>query len=232
MKKPFIGVTVAHHAEELATFPREFYVQSILAAGGIPLLIPPLEEPGDAGEVLAKLDGLLLSGGGDISPMYLGEVPLRGIKDCFPQRDLSEIALTRKALARDLPILGICRGIQVLAVAAGGKIYQDIPSQYPQSNSHHQTAPRAYPWHEVEVLESKLYQITGLKRISVNSFHHQAVSVLPAGFITTAVAPDGIIEGIELPTTRFCLGVQWHPEAMEKDKNSKAIFKAFIQAGL
>lgn len=230
MVRPLIGVTVAHHAEELETFPRHYYVQSIRNAGGIPILIPPSADRQEAAAVLAKLDGIVLSGGGDISPVYLGEQPLPGIGRCFPERDLGEILLAQRAMEKDLPLLGICRGIQVLAVAAGGRIYQDIPSQYPAALAHSQTAPRDCPWHEVEILDSGFLQVVGVKKLQVNSFHHQAVSVLPQGFRTAALAPDGIIEGIEAPHLRFCLGVQWHPEGMGSVEHSQALFAALIGA--
>lgn len=229
MKRPIIGVTSAHHSEELSTFPREYYVQSIRSAGGVVFLIPPVADREEAAAIVAKLDGLVLSGGGDISPLYFGESPLPGLKGCFPQRDLSEILLTKEALTKDLPLLGICRGIQVLAVAAGGRIYQDISSQHDRALLHKQTAPREFPWHEVE-LKGTLQAINGRTKIAVNSFHHQAVCEVPPGFRIGALAPDGIIEGIEATGRRFCLGVQWHPEAMPNAPHSQALFAAFLQA--
>lgn len=230
MLKPLIGVTVAHYSEELATFPREYYVQSIRLAGGIPVLIPPLDQPEEAEELFEKIDGIVLSGGGDISPVFLEELPIRGIKRSNPQRDISEILLATQALNRGIPLLGICRGIQVLAVAAGGKLYQDILTQYPGVMEHDQTSPREYPWHPVDLMESHLQEIIKEKKIMVNSFHHQAVSALPPGFITSALAPDGIIEGIEFPGAKFCIGVQWHPEAMARDSQNQKLFHAFIEA--
>ncbi|MHB1404855.1 MAG: gamma-glutamyl-gamma-aminobutyrate hydrolase family protein [Desulfitobacteriaceae bacterium] len=231
-KKPVIGITVAHGKEELKTFPRVYYVTSVKEAGGLPLLLPPVESLSEAQEVLDLLDGLILTGGGDISPYFLGEDPLRGIGECQPERDSGELLLSKAALERDLPLLGICRGIQVLAVAAGGKIYQDIPSQHQGAMLHSQTAPRQYPWHQVELKESHLARILGERRIAVNSFHHQAVSEIPRGFILNALAPDGVIEGIEKAGAKFCIGVQWHPESMTEAKHSRALFKGFIQAGM
>ncbi|WP_206808587.1 gamma-glutamyl-gamma-aminobutyrate hydrolase family protein [Paradesulfitobacterium ferrireducens] len=230
-KKPVIGITVAHGTEELKTFPRAYYVARVKEAGGLPVLLPPVESETEAQEVLDLLDGLILTGGGDISPYYLGEDPLRGIGDCQPERDLGELILSKAALKRELPLLGICRGIQVLAVAAGGKIYQDISSQHPGAMLHSQKAPRQYPWHEVEVKEdSLLRRILGEKRIAVNSFHHQAVSVIPEGFVLNALAPDGVIEGIEKAGAKFCIGVQWHPESMSGEEHSRALFKGLIEA--
>lgn len=228
--KPIIGITVAHYTEELRTFPREYYVEMIRKAGGIPFLIPIVHTLEEASEVLQHIDGFLLTGGGDISPLYLGEHPLYGIGDCFPERDQSEILLTRSAILQGIPLLGICRGIQVLAVAAGGKIYQDISRQYPGALQHAQTAPRNHVWHEIRIMDSKLADILGEQRILVNSLHHQAVSEIPEGFSKSAMAPDGIIEGIEKSGAKFCLGLQWHPEAMPNDRHSMDIFNAFIKA--
>lgn len=234
LKKPIVGITAAHCTEELKTFPRQYYVGSIKNAGGIPLIIPPLCTTEEAADVLKLISGLVLTGGGDISPIYLREDPRRGVGTCFPERDLSEILLTQLALQQDLPLLGICRGIQVLAVAAGGEIYQDIPSQYSGAMEHSQTASREYAWHAVDIVEdSVLFRLFDKTRIDVNSLHHQAVSKIPQGFIQCALAADGIIEGIEKPGAKFCLGVQWHPESMmETEIHSKVLFRGFIEACL
>ena len=195
------------------------------------MVLPPVRTQEEASEVLAIIDGLLLTGGGDISPVYLKEDPHPGIGECFPERDYGEILLTSLALQKNLPLLGICRGIQVLAVAAGGKIYQDIPSQYPSAMEHRQTAPRQHAWHDVSIAEeSLLYRLLKEPKIGVNSLHHQAVLEIPQGFIQNARASDGIIEGIEMIGAKFCLGVQWHPESMETGNPSKALFKGFIEA--
>lgn len=232
LRKPVIGITAAHCEEELKTFPRHYYVESIRKAGGIPLILPPIRTTEEATDVLNLISGLLLSGGGDISPVYLREDPQRGVGDCFPERDFSELLLTQLALQHDLPILGICRGIQVLAVAAGGEIYQDIFNQYPSAMQHSQTAPRHNAWHDVNIVEdSVLFRVLSKTKIGVNSLHHQAVSAIPQGFIHCALASDGIIEGIEKPSAKFCLGVQWHPESMmETEAHSKVLFKGFVKA--
>ena len=232
--KPIVGITAAHCSEELKTFPRHYYVESIKNAGGIPLIIPPVRNTEEAKDVFQLINGLVLTGGGDISPTYLKEDPRRGIGTCFPERDLSEILLTQLALQQDLPLLGICRGIQVLAVAAGGGIYQDIPSQYPNSILHSQTAPRQYPWHDVDIVEdSVLFRLLKKTKIGVNSLHHQAVSEIPQGFTECAHAADGIIEGIEKIGAKFCIGVQWHPESMmETEAHSEALFREFVEACL
>lgn len=230
LRKPIIGITVAHVSEELNTFPRAYYVESIRKAGGQPILLPPVKTSEDAGEILALVDGLVLTGGGDITPSLLKELPLRGIGTCIPERDISEFLIAEKALASDLPTLGICRGIQLLAVAAGGKIYQDLPSQHSEAMQHKQTAPREYVWHEVKLLDSNLKDFIREERISVNSLHHQAVSTLPEGFKVNAVARDGVVEGIEKVGARFCIGVQWHPEALVTEVHSQRLFESFVQS--
>ena len=231
LRKPVIGITAAHCTEELKTFPRHYYVESIRKAGGIPLILPPVRTPEEATEVLNLINGLLLTGGGDISPVYLREEPRRGVGECFPERDFSELLLTQMAINQNHPLLGICRGIQVLAIAAGGGIYQDIPSQYPSAMEHSQTAPRQNVWHNVEIAgESLLYRLLREMKIGVNSLHHQAVSEIPPSFIQNAFASDGIIEGIEKLGARFCVGVQWHPESMDTEAHSHALFRGFIEA--
>lgn len=234
MKKPIIGITAAHCNEELKTFPRQYYVESIRKAGGIPCIVPPAHSQEDVNEVMNFINGLLLTGGGDISPVYLQEPPRKGIGECFPERDKSEIMLTKSALRSNLPLLGICRGIQVLAVAAGGEIYQDIFSQNSEAMEHRQTAPRQNSWHEVKISEdSVLYHLIRETKVKVNSLHHQAVCKVPLGFKLNAVASDGIIEGMEKLNAKFCLGVQWHPESMiETEKHSIMLFKGFIEACL
>lgn len=228
-RKPVIGITVAHCSEELKTFPRALYVESVRKAEGQPILLPPITTLEEAQEVLGLVDGLLLTGGGDISPMFLGEPPKRGIGECLPERDLSEFLFAQVALKENLPVLGICKGIQVLAVAAGGTIYQDLASECPESLEHKQRSPRDWAWHEIHLSESYLGRLIAEDTIGVNSIHHQAVSELPEGFIANALAPDGIIEGIEKLGAKFCIGVQWHPEAMDKEKNSQRLFQGFIK---
>ncbi|MDR3271559.1 MAG: type 1 glutamine amidotransferase [Peptococcaceae bacterium] len=236
MGRPIVGITVAHLAEELQTFPRAFYVESMHRAGALSLLIPPLDDPSAAEAILRRLDGLVLSGGGDIAPLLLGETPHLLIGNCQPKRDISELLLARQALEQDLPLLGICRGIQVMAVAAGGSIYQDISSQYSAALEHRQHAPRESPWHEAaltgpaESLLSTLLEVAPGSAIQVNSFHHQAIAQTPSGFRVNAVAPDGVIEGMEKIHARYCLGVQWHPESMTEDVYAQRIFSGLVRS--
>ncbi len=232
--RPRIGVTSGFVQDPYATRLGLDYTGGLEEAGGLPLILPVphrLRE-GAAGaggafagelaaQALAAVDGLLLSGGKDLDPETFGEAPLRGLGEVEPERDLWELALARNALARGLPVFGICRGVQVLAVAAGGDLYQDLPSQKPDSLKHRQEAPRSAATHYVEVAPGTLLAgLLGSGPVKVNSLHHQAVRRVPAGFRVCAVAPDGVIEAIETDGAGrgrpFALGVQWHPEDLWK----------------
>ncbi|MCL4440497.1 MAG: gamma-glutamyl-gamma-aminobutyrate hydrolase family protein, partial [Firmicutes bacterium] len=187
---------------------------------------------GMARRYLELVDGLLLSGGGDVEPRYFGQEPMCGTGKVFPERDSFEIELVRVALQQDLPVVSICRGIQVLNIALGGDIYQDIFSQVPGALEHSQKIPRSFPWHKVDLVPgSRLGKIFGREEIRVNSFHHQAVKTVAPGFEVTARAADGLTEAIESSERRFAIGVQWHPEAMAPtDPMSIKLFEAFAVA--
>jgi putative glutamine amidotransferase len=193
------------------------YVQAAELGGGAPVLIPPHLEEAKLRAIFEHLDGLILSGGGDILPAWFGEEDSGLLWSVDERRDRAELALARWALAEKLPLLAICRGIQVLNVAAGGTLVQDIPTQVPNALTHSTVAghPVTTIAHTVEVAAgSRLAALVGAGELGVNSAHHQAVKAVGAGLAVTARAPDGIIEGLESPTHPFCLGVQWHPEAM------------------
>lgn len=196
------------------------YFMSVLEAGGTPVIIPPYKNEQSLASIIDRLDGIVLSGGADIDPEYLGEDPL----DCVEvneHRDEPELMLVRLAVDRNIPILGICRGIQILSAALGGKLYQDIVSQHNRKCiEHNQSAPRGVTSHIVELKPgSLLYKLYKTENLQVNSFHHQAVKAVPDGFVVTAVAPDGIIEAMESTRYKSILGVQWHPECMILDGN-------------
>ena len=205
---------------------------SVVEAGGTPVVIPSYDDDKALVSLLDTLDGIVLSGGADIDPDYLGEEPL----DCIsinPRRDRQELTLVRLAVERQIPVLGICRGIQVLTAALGGKLYQDIKTQHDQTCiEHSQTIARGLPSHEVKLVkDSLLYGFFGKETLAVNSFHHQAVKEVPAGFRVTASAPDGIIEGMESTTFRPIMGVQWHPECflLENDRTMLPIFEWLVE---
>jgi len=227
---PVIGIS-GNFREGDCTLAQAYYM-SVVEAGGTPVVIPSYDDDKALVSLLDTLDGIVLSGGADIDPDYLGEEPL----DCIsinPRRDRQELTLVRLAVERQIPVLGICRGIQVLTAALGGKLYQDIKIQHDRpSIEHSQTIARGLPSHEVKLeKDSLLYGFFGKETLSVNSFHHQAVKEVPAGFRVTASAPDGIIEGMESTTFRPIMGVQWHPECflLENDHTMLPIFEWLVE---
>lgn len=229
--KPIIGITI-DMGEEGKQFIKKEYVRAIIRAGGLPFLIPSgIEE--DAVQVTDRIDGLLLTGGDDINPLLFDEEPHPGLGKVTPERDTTELVLARLMLACDKPILGICRGLQLLNVAFGGTVYQDIYHQHEGPLlQHRQQAPHHHPSHYVQLEKGGiLEEIAGCDRILVNSFHHQAVKDVPAPLMVTGVASDQIIEAIESTDHQFVLAVQWHPEllAANGDAVSLRIFEQFIQ---
>lgn len=210
------------------------YVQAVKLGGGAPVIIPPHLEESDLRPILQHLDGLVLSGGGDILPAAFGEKDGGLLWSVDEQRDRTELALARWALAEGLPLLAICRGIQVLNVAAGGTLIQDIPTQVPNALTHSTVAgrPVAVIAHTVDVAAgSRMAALLGDGELGVNSAHHQAVKAVGTGLVVTARAPDGVIEGLEQPDHPFCVGVQWHPEAMvERYPRMRRLFEALAAA--
>ena len=192
----------------------EGYYQSVLKAGGVPVILPPYEEMELLVNTLDSLDGILLTGGGDINPLYLGEEPVKGLHSINPRRDKQELMLVKLAADRQIPMLGICRGIQTMSAALGGSLYQDIYSQMDAKLiKHDQDLDRSYASHTVQIEKgSLLHEIFGTENLAVNSFHHQAVKEAAPGFRVCARSLDGVIEAIESTEYKSMLGVQWHPE--------------------
>lgn len=211
-ERPVIGITGNFSEGNLSLGPG--YYTSVLEAGAVPLVIPPFDNEEALLNLLDRVDGLLLSGGADLNPLYLNEEPIRELHGVNPCRDRQEWLLTRLAANRQLPLLGICRGIQVMNAALGGTLYQDIYSQR-EGNclKHSQDMPRECASHSVTLEpDSRLAAIMGTSRLYVNSFHHQAVKDPAPGFRVTALSPDGVVEAIESTEYKSMLGVQWHPE--------------------
>ena len=208
--QPVIGIT-GNYTEQACKLSEGYY-KSVVAAGGVPVIIPPVGDPDVILNTLDRLDGLILSGGGDYNPLWAGEQPSPKLGGICAERDLPELLITRLAYNRQLPILGICRGIQTLALALGGKVSQDISDV--AGLKHSQDADRSEPTHivtyEPDSLLAKLYN----GQLSVNSFHHQAVAEAGPKFRVTGRAQDGIIEAIESAEYKSVLGVQWHPECL------------------
>jgi len=208
------------------------YDASVRKAGGAPWV--PVIGADDPDGVLARADGLLLTGGDDVDPALFGAAPHSTYEPAEPGRDAYEIALVRRALAARVPVLAICRGLQVLNVAAGGTLIQDIPSEC-RTDVNHSGPSSAALAHAVEVvpgshLDAMLERSAGSGAVMVNSRHHQAIDVLGQGLVVTARAPDGIIEGVEGPGPAFCVGVQWHPESFHRTREFDGVFAAFIDA--
>ena len=192
----------------------EGYYQSVLKAGGTPFILPPFEETDALIQALESIDGLLLTGGADINPLYLNEEPIKELHGINPRRDYQELMLTKLAADRQIPILGICRGIQTLMAALGGTLYQDIHSQMEGTRiKHDQDLDRSYASHTVTIEKGTLlHRLFQTDTLAVNSFHHQAVKEVAPGFQVCAYSSDGVIEAVESTAYKSILGVQWHPE--------------------
>jgi putative glutamine amidotransferase len=220
--RPIIGITSNYELEENYHYLSDAYVTAINNAGGAAIIVPVEEASLD--DYTRICHGILLSGGGDIDPVYWNELPSWSLGNINPLRDQFEISLARKCLSLGMPVLGICRGCQVLNVADGGSLIQDIRSRM----SHQQKAPRNYPFHAIFIEEgTSLFEIFNKSCIKVNSFHHQAVKKAGDQLKVSAQSEDSTIEAIEKKDHPFAVGVQWHPECME-DENSARLFKAFI----
>jgi putative glutamine amidotransferase len=213
----------------------EDYRQAILHAGGE---VRVVDASIGVEEALEGVEGLVLSGGGDVDPSRYGEPPHPAISEVEPERDAFEIGLITAARRRDLPIFGICRGVQILNVAAGGSLVQDIPTQLPGAINHCLAVPQHLPYelaHEIWVEKDSLLarlmsdRLVGSDTCEVNSRHHQAVKTVGPGFRVSATAPDGVIEAIEDPAARFCIGVEWHPENFWRTGEFRALYEGFLE---
>jgi putative glutamine amidotransferase len=214
------------------------YIEELRKVGAVPWLIPLIpHDPDTLGEIFSRLDGVFITGGVDVDPARYGEpkTPLCGVTD--PDRDAVEIALLKHALDRNLPVLAVCRGLQILNVACGGTLYQDVTTQVPAALKHdHFPTPdkpsRKYLAHDVTVkANSRLAHILGEAVVPVNSMHHQAIKDLAPSLAATAYAPDGIIEGVEGTGGQFLVAVQWHPEELTETQPGMArLFSTFANA--
>ena len=223
--RPVIGVTRCGRIDD--------YVTSVEKSGAVARVLEVSESPR---ALVAELDGVLFTGGGDIDPVFYGEPRHPEVYDAEPGRDEFEIDLARRAMDADVPVLAICRGSQVLNVAAGGTLIQDIPSAMTTELPHSVDVPKDCVAHDIRVARgSRLHEVLGSAvdaacACRVNSRHHQSVARLGGGLVATAIAPDGVIEGIEVPAARFCVGVQWHPENFWRSGEFRPLFDAFVGA--
>ncbi len=224
MLRPRIGITCDVGKRNFPEAPRvrprhvlmDAYVEAVIKAGGVPLLLPAAEDARTCAAAVGGVDGLIISGGGhDIDPTLYGEERLLECGPTNPRRETAEMAACRDAISRDMPVLGICGGMQVVNIAAGGALYQDIPSQVAGALTHRpeNAEESTYAFHEIEIGDSILAEILG-SASRVNSHHHQSAREVGTGVRVSARAADGVIEAIECPAHQFVLGVQWHPESM------------------
>jgi len=230
--RPIVGITLdSEQPGGYSKFPwyavRENYCGAIAQAGGLPVPLP--HEPDIAESYLDTIDALVITGGAfDVDPSLFGDTTRHETVITKNRRTNFEIAVTSGAIERDMPVLGICGGQQLLNVVLGGTLIQHIPDEIKGALAHEQPNPRDQPGHAIKVTPGTLlHKITGTETMSVNSAHHQAVRTIGKGIVIDALAPDGVIEGIEAPGKRFCLGVQWHPE-FTIDPGDAKILRAFI----
>ena len=227
--KPLVGVIPLWDDEKESIWMLPAYLDGLKEAGASTVIFPMTQDKEEITRLVGMCDGILLTGGHDVTPSIYGEEPLEGKSVCLFERDEMERMVFEEAMRQDKPVLGICRGIQFLNAILGGTLYQDLPTQHPSSVEHHQTPPYDVPVHEVSIRkDSPLYELLGSERISVNSYHHQAVKDVAPEFSVMAEADDGIVEAVYLPSKKFVWALQWHPEFSYKvDPNSKKIFRAF-----
>jgi putative glutamine amidotransferase len=230
--KPVIGIgsdVLVTPGKRDRAFTFTTYIDSLRRAGAIPVLIPP--QPENARDIVEELDGVLLAGGDDCDPAVYGEEAHPSVEPMDPRRQSNDLSLARAARERGVPTLGICLGLQVMNITAGGTLFQDIDSQL-DTSVEHVSEPEDRARHEVRIENgTRLASILGGGReITVNSSHHQAIKNVGQGLRVTAEAPDGIVEGLEDPDHPFYLGVQWHPEDMGGEKSASALFGAFVEA--
>ena len=235
MAQPVIGLTLDSEPPGgySKTHPwyalRENYCTAVVAAGGLPILLP--HEPERAADYLGLIQGLIVTGGAfDVDPALFGATSKHASVTTKDRRTAFELAITKGALQADKPVFGICGGQQLLNVVLGGTLIQHIPDEVENALAHEQPNPRTEPGHTVAIARgTRLHKITQSDELAVNSAHHQAVKDVAPGIVVDATAPDGVIEGIEDPRRRFCIGVQWHPE-YGLSEGDKRLFAAFIAA--
>lgn len=227
-RRPLIGINASYEAgDRPRLFLHPAYADAVLRAGGIPLLVPPIGGPDDAGRAIERLDGLLLSGGLDLDTRRLGLGPPHGRAELVPSAKQDfDVELARRALAAGLPTLGICLGMQILGVACGGTLYQHLPDDRPGCQEHSGNVR-----HAVDAVEdSRLARLLDVRELDVVSSHHQALASVSAGWRVSARDREGLIEGIEHADHPFALGVQWHPERSEPGGPNDRLFRALVDA--
>lgn len=232
MKRPVIGLIPLYDEKKASYWMLPEYMTGLEAAGAIPVMLPLTAEQELIDQLVGQLDGVLLTGGHDVDPTLYGEERITECGDPCPQRDRMETMVVEACLKADLPMFGICRGLQLLNAVSGGTLYQDLPTQRPDASGHQMTPPYDRAVHEVMVKkESPLYRILQKERLAVNSYHHQAIKILAPVLEEMAVSDDGLIEAVYHPGQTFAVAVQWHPEFFyQADEDCRKLFEAFVAA--
>ena len=228
---PKIGLIANVEEKDLRVNVHGAYGRSIEMSGGVPLLLPYVEDEKIIDAFIDLCDGFLFTGGADIEPEHYGEIKKDTCGETEPLRDKLELVVLKKAMEKDKPILGVCRGLQIINVIMGGTLYQDLPSEHKTEISHVQTEGNYETSHLVYVEQgTPLENIVGKNTITGNSFHHQAIKSLANGLVVTAKAADGMIEGVYAPDKKYLYAYQWHPERLYRLEDNKALFDDFINA--
>ena len=229
--KPLIGVMPLWDEKKDSLWMLPGYLEGLREAGALSVVFPLSDDAAELSQLLSLCDGILFTGGQDVSPSLYGQTPLNGSVCCCEARDAMDRAVLRLAVEQKKPILGICRGLQLINVCFGGTLWQDLPTQHPSEIAHRQQPPYDRPSHTVQMEEgTPLAACLDLEELRVNSCHHQGIRRLGSGLRSMAVAPDGLTEALYLPDYPFLWAVQWHPEfSRETDPASRRIFRAFVQ---
>lgn len=230
--KPIVGIMPLWDDEKDSIWMLPGYMDGIGQAGAIPIIFPFSDDKEELSRLLDMCDGVLFTGGQDVTPEMYSEKAMEGLVSCCQKRDNMERLVLKISMEKDKSILGICRGIQFINAALGGSLYQDLSIQHPSSVEHHQHPPYDKPIHEVILInDSPLQNSLEVDRLQVNSYHHQAVKEVAPQLQVMATSPDGLVEALYMPTQKFLWAVQWHPEFSYKtDMYSRKIFKSFIES--
>ena len=230
--KKVIGLIPLYDEEKESYWMLPGYMKVVERCCALPVMLPLTEDTEELEQCLGMCDGLLLTGGHDVDPAVYGEEAIPECGQCCHARDVMEAYLLKRAVEKDLPVFGICRGIQFMNASLGGTLYQDLDTQHPSETEHHMTPPYDREVHKITVKEGSLLAgMIGAGEHSVNSYHHQAVKELAPGAEAMAYSEDGLIEAICIPDKKFIVGVQWHPEfAFEKDPECLKLVQAFVDA--
>ena len=229
--KPIIGIVPMLDEKRDSLWMVPDYMDGIKEVGGIPVIFPLTDDKETIKQLLNTVQGILIPGGHDVNPKRYGETPIEECGDICDELDRMEKEILLQGLEMDIPILGICRGIQFINVCLGGSLYQDLPTQRISCVNHHQIPPYDVPVHEVRINEdSGLFRLLSNKSIQVNSYHHQAIKQMAKGLKCMAESEDGLTEAVEIPGKKFVWAVQWHPESsFRKDENSRKILEEFVR---